>query len=296
MALTLSKVMQRGWRELGLMIDITATGGSTTTVVDSNSQYTTNDALLRGTVIVVRDAGGASAAPEGEFGKITDYAAGTTTWTMSALTTAVASGDKIGLARPTISLEQMVQAVNDALMQLGTIQLVDTSLTSAANQTEYALPVGLKISRLIDVQYKTVTNDSDNNQYRSIMGQVDYVPAAPGSTGLLILPQLAADRTIKIIYEGVHPTLTTYSSVISETIQEELIVAATIDKALTWLVSKRGESALGTFLLQRWNDAKNYLQMQKVDKPVYKIKPKPKFFVAGSSNMVDRLPDIPYPP
>src|SRR5690349_12206275 len=207
MALTLSKVCARSWRELGFSVDIKATGGTTTTIVQSNSQYTSDAALNEGTAIVVRDAGGAAAAPEGEMVRITDYVASTKTWTVETLTQAVASGDSILLATPRIKLPQMVQAVNDGLADLGTISLVNTSLTSAAAQTEYALPVALKIKRLVDIEYNTITNDSNNNQWLSVIGQSRYVPAAPGSTGLLILPQLPADRTIKITYEGVHPVL-----------------------------------------------------------------------------------------
>jgi hypothetical protein len=287
MALTLSKVMARAWRELGFAIDILATGGSATTIVDANTQYTSDDALLGGTAIITRDAGGAGASPEGKFSRITDFVASTKTFTIDTVTDAVASGDSVLLATPRIKMPQMIQAVNDGLTDLGTITLVNTSLAGVAAQTEYALPVGLKIKRLVDVQYQTRTNDSDDNQYRSIIGQTEYVPAAPGSTGLLILPQLPASQTIKIIYEGVHPTLAAYSDVVSETIQEELAVAAAINKVLTWYVSKRGDSALDTFVIQRWNDAKNVLERQKADKPIFKTKPRPKWFVAGSVPTTD---------
>ena len=295
MALTLSKVMARAWRELGFAVDIKATGGSATTIIDTNSQYSADDALVGGTAIIVRDALGAGASPEGKFARITDYVASTTTFTIETVTDAVAAGDSVLLATPRIKLPQMIQAANDGLADLGTISLVDTSLTSAAAQTEYALPVGLKIKRLLDVQIQGITTDGNDNRYVSIIGQSRYIPAAPGSTGLLILPQLPADRTIKIIYEGVHPTLSVYSDVISETIQEELAVAATINKALTWYVSKRGDSALDTFVIQRWNDAKNILQQQKAEKPIFRAKPRPKWFVAGGKTDTDEFAPIPLP-
>lgn len=282
MALTLSKVIQRAWRETGFSVNIKATGGSTTTIVDSRTQYTSDNSLVGGTAVVTRDAGGASAAPEGEFAVISAFVASTKTFTIDTLTSAVSSGDSILLATPRIKLEQMIVCVNDALTNLGTISLVDTSLTAVANQTEYALPVALKIERLLDIQFNTITNDSDNNQWRSILGQAEYAPAAPGSTGLLILPQLPAGRTIKIIYEGVHPTLYAYNDKVSETIQEELVATAVIEKVLTWYVSKRGDSALGTFAIQRWNDAKTALQMQKADKPIFRHRPKAKWFVANT--------------
>jgi hypothetical protein len=284
MALTLSKVMARAWRELGFAIDILATGGSATTIIDTNSQYTADDALVGGTAIITRDSAGAGASPEGKFSRITDYVASTETFTIDTVTDAVAAGDGVLLATPRIKYTQMIQAVNDGLADLGTISLVDTSLTTAADQTEYALPVGLKIKRLLDVQLEGDTADANDARYVSIFSQTQYVPAAPGSTGLLIIPQYAAGYSLKIIYEGVHPVLSAYSDVVSETIQEELAVAAAINKALTWYVSKRGDSALDTFVVQRWNDAKQTLQAQKAEKPIYRIKPKVKWFVAGNSD------------
>lgn len=293
MALTLSKVMTRAWREIGHSVAILATGGSTSTIIDTLSRYTSDDALVGGTAIVTRDAGGANAAPEGEFSRITDYVASTTTFTISpAVSTAIASGDSVDLVRGSIPYTQMMQAVNDGLTNLGTITLVDTSLSTVAAQREYALPVTLKIKRIIDVLLQMKTGDSDDNRYESIYGNIRFFPSAPGSTGILeTMVDYPSGRTIKIIYEGVHPTLTTFSSTVSETIQEELAVAAAVDKALTWLVSKRGDSALGTFALQRWNDAKNTLQMQKSEKPVMRVKAKQKFFVAGPTNSQDLSPD-----
>ncbi len=275
MTLTLSKIMQRAWREMGFAIDIIATGGSATTVIDTNTQYTSDDALLGGTVVVVRDAGGAGAAPEGKFARITDFVASTKTFTIDTITDAVAAGDSILLATPRIKMPQMIQAVNDGLSNLGTISLIDTSLTLAAGTYSYSLPVGLKIAELKDLLV------FDGVMYQSVIGLAQYFPAAPGSTGTLQFSQIPFLNTLQIVYEGVHPVLSAYSDKISETIQEELAVAAAIDKALTWYVSKRGDSALGTFTIQRWNDAKQTLQMQKADKPIFRAKQRAKWFVAG---------------
>lgn len=281
MTLTLSKVMERAWREMGFAIDIIATGGSATTIIDTNTQYTSDDSLVGGTALVVRDAGGAGASPEGRFARISDFVASTKTFTIDTVTDAIAAGDSVLLATPRIRLPQMIQAVNNGLANLGTISLIDSSLTLAASTYEYALPVGLKIKELIDLLV------FDGLQYISVKGHADYFPAAPGSTGILRFRDIPYSDTLRIVYEGVHPTLFTYSDKVSETIQEELAVAAAIDKALTWYVSKRGDSALGTFTVQRWNDAKTTLSQQKTDKPVYRVKPAPKWFVG---NRVRRYP------
>ncbi len=280
----LSDVMRRAWTELGDLSIITATGGSATTVVDTNTRYTTDDALMNGTVVVITTTDGLT--PQGKFAKITDFVASTKTFTIDTVTDAIGAGDIIGLAKPRIPALHMKQAVNDALRDhIGTISLVDTSLTTVAAQTEYALPVGLKIKKLTDVLIQANTSDADDNGYVSIKGASKVFPAAPGSTGLLVIPDYGSGYKIKIVYEGLHPELTAYNSTVSETIMESLIVAATVDKALTWLVSKRGDSALGTFLLERWNDAKNGISMAKAESPVHRHRKAPKYFMLNQSNI-----------
>ena len=273
MTLTLSKVLERAWREMGFSVDIFATGGSATTIIDTNTQYTSDDSLLGGTAIITKTTDGAS--PEGKFARISDFVAGTKTFTIDTVTDAVGAGDKVLLATPRIKLPQMIQAVNDGLANLGTISLEDNSITLASGTYSYNLPVGLKIKELKDI----LIPDS-GGLYRSIKGLVQNFPSAPASTGTLQFSQIPDEQTIKIIYEGVHAALSAYNDVVSETIQEELAVAAAIDKALTWYVSKRGDSALGTFTIQRWNDAKQNLQMQKTEKPVNRTKPGVKWFIA----------------
>ena len=276
--MNLSDVMRRVWFEMGDLSIITATGGSATTVVDTNTSYTTDDALLGGTAIVIDTTDGLT--PKGKFSRITDFVASTKTFTIDTVTDAIDAGDTIGLAKPKIKAAQMKQAVNDALRDhIGTISLVDTSLTTVAEQTEYALPVTLKLKQLKDVLIQTVTTDADDNQYQSIKGATYVEPALPGSTGLLVIPEYDAGRKIKIIYEGLHPELTAYDSKVSETIPEALMVAAALEKALTWLVSKRGDSALGGFLIQKYNDAKQAIANAKVESPVYRSNKKPKFFL-----------------
>lgn len=275
MTLTLSKVCQRAWREMGFSVDILATGGSATTVVDSNTQYTSDNSLLGGTAVVVRDAAGAGASPEGKLSRISAFVASTKTFTIDTVTDAISAGDSILLATPRIKLPQMIQSVNDGLANLGTVSLVDTSISLVGSTYSYNLPVGLKIKELKDLLV------FDGVMYQSVKGLAHYFPAAPGTVGILQFSQIPFTNTLKIIYEGVHPTLSAYSDVISETIQEELAVAAAIDKALTWYISKRGDSALGTFAIQRWNDAKQTLQMQKADKPVNRVDNATKWFIAG---------------
>ena len=269
--------MRAAWTNLGDMVMITATGGSATTIVDANTRYTTDNALMGGTAVVVTTTDGLS--PQGKYARISSFVASTKTFTIATVTDAIESGDIIGLAKSRIPAVQMAQAVNDALAyHIGTISLVDTSLTTVADQTEYAIPVELKIKKLLDVLIQTRTDDADRNDYKSIKGQTQYFPAAPGSTGLLVIPNHASGYKIKLDYEGVHPELTAYNSVVSETISEQLIVAATVDKATEWLMSKKGDAAMNGFLAQRRNEAIQVITNAKTESPVNRTTRKPKWF------------------
>lgn len=278
--MNLSDVMRRAWTDIGHLTQITATGGSATTIVDTNTKYTTDDALVNGTALIIATTDGLT--PQGKFAKITDFVASTKTFTIDTVTDAIGAGDIIGMVNPKISALQMKQAVHDALRDhIGTISLVDTSITTATGQTEYALPVTMKLQRLDDVLIQTRTGDADDNGYESIKGRVKLFPSAPASTGLLVIPDFGGAYNLKIVYEGLHPDLTAYNSTISETVPEALLVSATVEKALTWLVSKRGDSALGTALIERLNRAMQEVSNAKVERPVYRSRKKDKLFILG---------------
>jgi hypothetical protein len=86
-----------------------------------------------------------------------------------------------------------------------------------------------------------------------------------------------------------------FNSSISEYIHEKLAVAASVEKALTWLISKRGDSALNTFIVQRYNDAKQNLENVKREFPIIRpVKQATRWLVAtkeavGVSGDVDSV-------
>lgn len=99
--ITRNNLMKRILRESGLGDYGTATGGSTTTIVDTtklkSSQFS-DDEWVDGWARISKDAGGAAAAPEAEVSPITAYAPSTGTVTFNpAMTAAVASGDEYEL-------------------------------------------------------------------------------------------------------------------------------------------------------------------------------------------------------
>jgi hypothetical protein len=109
--------------ELGWSKGGTATGGSTTTVVDTGLTATnsSDDDFNGGMVLVVKDSAGAAAAPEAEFGKVTDYTASSGTITLApALSVAAASGDQYAVvAGKHYPFEDMLRIINRTLRWLG---------------------------------------------------------------------------------------------------------------------------------------------------------------------------------
>lgn len=241
--LQLTHVLQRLLRLGGKVT--TATGGGTTTVIDTKltdelGDSNEDDIYNSGTIIVISDAGGSNAAPEGEFSRITDYVASSTTLTMGALTVGVASGDTVLIGSPEFPLPEMIETVNEALSMLGVIPVVDTSITTTANQTEHTLPLAMKGRSILSIDLQGITSDADNNRYSPIPNW-KIVNAAGGSTGLLVLPQFATGYTIRVTYLGNHPRVSAYADYINEYLQPELVHAAVLAKAIEW---RNNENAL----------------------------------------------------
>jgi hypothetical protein len=199
----------------------------------------------------------------------------------------------VGLARATIPAEEMVQCINDAIQDLGYIQLHDsTNFTLASGKSEYSLAVGLKRDNLVDVLVRTTSDTTDDNRWHSIYSYCEVHPATAGTAGLLVINPGVVDAyngyNLKVVYNGQHPILGAYNSTISEYIHEKLAVAASVEKALTWLISKRGDSALNTFIVQRYNDAKQNLENVKREYPIIRpVKQQTKWLVSHQTEYDD---------
>lgn len=263
----LTHLLQKAYRRLKVARTSTATGGSTTTIVDTKlidylGDSNEDDVLNGGSIIIVKDT--AVAAPEGEYSRISDYDdAGTIT--TSTLTAAVASGDTYMYISPDFPLLDMIEVANDALVYLGRIPKVYSTILSVANQTEYALPVALKGVKLTDIELQGTLTDSDDNQYTPITGW-KITPALPGSTGLLTIPQFAAGYILRIGYPGIHPRVSTFSDYISEFIHPELATACVTAHALQWYNSQR--SGADDYWKSREDRAWNQLDIAKRDYPI----------------------------
>jgi len=285
---TLSKMLQDGYRKVGTLEIGLATGGSTATststctIVDSaqvGKKGIKDDVWKDCAMFVVRDAAGAGAAPEGEVQRISAYDAATGTFTMTpAFSANVAVGDTYAYGTPEYPLRTMIELANSALQNLGYIALIDkTTLDTSSGKSEYAASVAWKRKPTrVDVRGNS---DSDDNMWIESRDW-DFEPSGPGSAGLIIfgrIPESGMD--IRVWYEDVHPTMTAYSSIVSESIDPELAALALAEKALGWQNSRnRGAEP---FMIQLWNDVKNQLASRMATTPVYRFRRKPKLLSLG---------------
>lgn len=241
MAKTLSNLLLDGYIDLGLANEpFLATGGSTTTI--ENSLYADDedppveDFAIRWTAFVEHDAGNLGAAPQGEYQRISAYDESNYRFTTATFTSAIGAGDRIVIVPDAIPLQQMIVMANEVMGDYGRLQLVDTSLTIAANQTEYTLPTGITKENLYDVKIQGLTTDSNDNRWTSIPFSVQ--PAAAGTAHTLVIDQYATDYDLMLYYRDYHAKLTVYSSVISPTLQYAQIRSAFRYKITDWYNQK----------------------------------------------------------
>jgi hypothetical protein len=264
----LTNLLQKAYSRLGQTTTYRATGGSTTTIVNSAWQAAglDDDTFNGGAIVVISTADGL--APVGELSYATAYDEGTTTLTFSpALTAAIESGDRVAFLRPLYPLDDMIEIVNDVLHEIGKIALTpDTSITTVDSQTEYTLPVALRRSRIFRAEYQANTGDADDNDWTEI--QIDEVPGDAGEASSIRLPQLDAGRTVRLWYIDYHPRVDDFDDYIHESIPEELIVAYVVAYAREWYVGRTQSSDQTD--IQLLNKALADLDVMKREHKVYK--------------------------
>lgn len=237
-------------------IGVETSGGSATIVTDSALSLTA-DAEINGVLMLL--SGGAS--PEGKFSKITDN--GTDSFTIDTVTDNVDVGDYFGWTTE-FKAADILFMVNLALDKIQ-IAIVDTSLTSASNQTEYEMPLTIAEGDILSIGYPT--NPDDANDLRmTFLSDWRIRPDTAGNTPTLIIPQIPSGRTIYIEHKGYHPAVTAYNSEIHETIHRDLMKAA----LKVVIYDRRSEGAINS--VKGYNLGNNKAQ-DELDKMLAKYPP-----------------------
>jgi len=186
-------------RRFGGYKRLTASGGSTTTVVDADGLYEPDDYWVGHYVYIVTDAGGGGGARAGEARPVTDYDQGTGTLTVSpAFSAAVASGDVYELlAARRGEIEAAINAGVRAAGETWPVPTVDTTVTIAEDDYDYDLPTALV--RLLAVLVRGGAGEA----WKVVGGQQWRVGGTPGGPQELLfdtLNDLGDGDTIRLEY------------------------------------------------------------------------------------------------
>ena len=131
--------------DMGKMTSGTDTSGASTTVITNSNLALGTNTLKDGVAFVVDTTD--NAAPKGEFQRIASNTA-TAITVDTAFSATLTTGDTYGFIDDEIPITDLYIAINMALELIGTIGILDTSITIAANQTEYAFPLVIKEGEL----------------------------------------------------------------------------------------------------------------------------------------------------
>lgn len=303
MATLATNIVQNILTELGQVEPITglfeATGGSATTFVAGTSTTgfgalepnPDQDAFKGYLAIVVRDAGGASASPEGKWGIVSAYADTTWTGTIPTVTDAIASGDTIMLAKQDkFPVQQILWAINRGLESLGDLPTnSDVSLTTTSNQTEYDIPVAVKRG-LKEVWIQGITTDANDNQWIRVTDRRNELTSG-GTASILYLPQYPSGRTIRLVYDGLHPYVSAYNSVINEYVHPSVVTSAAIVKLLEWYNNRDANQESDNYFLAKEQEYKTTrLSDALMKNPISKTPKQARFFSKGKKSSADRPP------
>jgi hypothetical protein len=237
---------------LGVVNEGTATGGSTTSLIDTVELTQADDFWNLGTVWVTYDAAGAGAAPQGEYSVVSDFASSSDTATLrSTLTAAIAVNDRYAIARPRYPLSLLTSRINEVLRQIP-IQKDDTSTVAiAADQTEYSLPADVWDLKEVWVQSSDDTNDTQPERI------YDWTvkKSATGTANVLMLGrQFTADTLLHLKYLTDHQTLRAATDKLDTTIHVNRVVYNAVVGCLLWRKAKIGQ------LDENENQLLNYFQ------------------------------------
>ena len=136
----------------------TATGGSATTLLDT-ARTEVDDYFTGGTIWFL------SGNNAGKSAKITGWVLTTKTFTFVTPDAACAAADRYSVIPPDYPRHQLIQAINQALEEIGPLPARNTTLVSVAEQEEYTLPAGVYGVLRVEVQYSTDTDSEFIRNY-----------------------------------------------------------------------------------------------------------------------------------
>jgi len=241
------KLLEEVYIAVGLQVlRRVATGGSTTTVVDSAYANRKGDGFYaqgaNGGHILFISQTTDDGAPINQFGEVSGYTLSTSTptFTIPTVTAAVGAGDIYAVMKPQVPLHEMIGRINEGLRRLGEMEREDTTLTGTTSTRTYTLPAGIRKSNLLQID---IGNDTDG--WKDPGGFVITPKSGSTQDQLIFTAQppsdsvTAANKTFKIRFRGVHPTMSIYSDSVEKSVHDELAIALCAETVMEHIMNKR---------------------------------------------------------
>jgi hypothetical protein len=215
--MTVGEMLYLMARKLRRMRNGTATGGSTTTLVDS-AMNEPDEFFNEGVIFFL------SGTLAGKTATITSYDLTTTTFTFATQTAALAAGVRYAVIEPVYNREMLITALNEALADLGAVPQYDSTLTTVLDQEEYTLPTG--VHHIKSVQFAGNTAGTFWQDPYRLWKEIDgslyldtwYLPTVAG------LP-------IRLKYDAPHAEVSADSDAIADAIHPDLLAWKAVEQA-----------------------------------------------------------------
>lgn len=205
----------------------TATGGSTTTLVDTALAVAGNDYFAGGCIwFLTGNNLGKSAA-------ITSWTGATQTFGFATQSGACAAADRYAAGNRDYPRWKLQDAVNQALKSCGEVLKLDTSLATVADQMSYTLPAGVNDVRRVEVAMYTTSPYGyvPHYNWRTINGAIVFEEGSQPDT---------AGYGIRLWYMGDHAELTGDTDVVDASLHPERVKWHAVLHALRWKMGIKG--------------------------------------------------------
>lgn len=242
MSVTLFDLIVRIQTELGTLRTGNATGGSTSTLIDTNGlKLSENDYWNEGSLFILSDASYSSTDISKTFYEITDFSYETKTVSLySSASEAIASGDYYGIATRRYPLAMLIQKVNNVLMLDGDIPVEDNSLTTVEGQLVYTLPEAVSVRDLRQVNVSTNKSSTATTApyWRPVVNWT-VEPETAGTAGYLVLQYpLPAGYTLQLFYAKEHSEMRYATDYLHDAIHPDRVVFQVCADAVRWYKDK----------------------------------------------------------
>lgn len=288
------------------MLHGTATGGTSSTIIDTVALVQENDYWNGGTAWLL--SGGISADEGGQAARVADFTNSTATLSLTDAITAPSANALYAVADARYPLLTLLAAINEAIADIGDIVYTRTGdYTSASSQTEYTLvrqtdagdiPVVLDAdAKVLNVWYQSKANDANDNKWIELTGW-SIQKSNPGSMNVLIFDeQPPAPFALKITFAGRHPLLFQYGAMfwteLDQSVPYQLVVARA---AYNLLLKELGGDIQHPRLLQQMREIQAYTQKTETEHAPAKEFPRPQLLNVPNSRYVRYDNDLVHTP